>query len=184
MGLKEIWERTLPKKEEYMKKIGGIFVLGYFFMFLLSSPVVAEEINNMVDDFYNGLAEIIENNMDDPEKGVKEVEGYYQNNQETVMKIRQEAEKAMQQIAPVIDKYMSMAEEEAAALAEQQKGRQNTQESRMSPAAKRYSDALKALTLKYPKYAMEIAGKAMRLFPGFDKEQKGISSSQGSSNTE
>jgi leucyl aminopeptidase (aminopeptidase T) len=167
-----------------MKKLGSIFVLGYFFVFLLSSMVLAEDINNIIDDFYNGLAEIIERNMEDPERGVKEVEDYYQNNQEAVNKIRQQAEKAMEQIAPQIDKYMSMAEEEAAALAEQQKARENTAQGQMSRAAQRYTEALKAFTTKYPKYAMEIAGQAMQLFPGFDKKQKDINYSSGNFNTE
>ena len=153
-----------------MHKPAQVFFWGCFFVFILGSALPAQDINQLTDGFYNGLADIIERNIDNPQECVAEVDNYYQTHQDEVKQIRQQAEKAMEQIAPQIDKYMSMTEEEAAALAAQQKGSESTPESRMSQAAKRYSEAVKAFSAKYPKEGMEIAGKAMQLFMGPGKE--------------
>ena len=153
-----------------MDKLAKVFTWWCFFVFILSGIVSAQDLNKITDKFYTGLAEIIERNINNPGECVREVENYYQTHQEEVRQIRQQAEKAMEQIAPQIDKYMSMTEEEAAALAEKQKASGNTPESRMSQAGKRYTEALKAFSAKYPKDGMEIAGKAMQLFMGPSKE--------------
>lgn len=153
----------------------GKFVKIFVFVFLaifISSPLLkAEDANTLADGFYNGLAEIIERNMNNPDNCVVEVENYYQANRATVEKIRQLAEKpmaqAMQEMDKVMEKYESMSEEELEALERQaqQKGSQYKQQ-KMSPGAARYTEAMKNFTMKYPQQAMKVAGKAMRLVPG------------------
>jgi len=148
-----------------MKKILSIFVVVFLMISLPSGVSQAEDVNVIADKFYAGLADIIERNMDDPQTCVKEVEDYYQDNQESIKQIRRAAEKAMEQLAPMMEQYMSMSEEELGALERQQKGW--GQQPQMSPDAVRYTQALEAFTMKYPQYGMEIATKAMQLVPGF-----------------
>jgi len=148
-----------------MKKILSVFVVGFLMIFLPSGVSQAEDLEKISDRFYAGLADIIERNMDDPQTCVKEVEDYYQANQKSVRQIRKAAEKAMAHIAPMLEKYKSMSEEELDALKRQQKAMEPP---RMSPGVARYSQALRAFTMKYPQYGMEITKKAMQLVPGFD----------------
>lgn len=137
-------------------------------LFILSGAAAAQMLDSLTDEFYNGLADIIEQNMNDPQACVTAVDGYFTTNQDKVEQIRKQAAEAMEAIGPEIDKYMSMTEEEAKAMAEKQ-GTQPDRQPKMSAAGQRYNDALKAFSLKYPQYGMKIAGKTMQLVPGFSK---------------
>jgi ribosome-binding ATPase YchF (GTP1/OBG family) len=145
-----------------MSKIFKIFVVGFFAFIIFQTISQAKDLRALSDEFYSGLAGIIERNMNNPEQCVAEVQDYYNANQDKVMQIRQESEKALQQIAPQMDKYKSMTEEEAEAMS---KSSVERAESRMSAAGKRYSDAMKAFMVKYPKEGMKIAGFSMALVP-------------------
>lgn len=145
------------------------FLIAFGFIFLTAGFASAENLEKIADDFYGGMAVIIERNMSSPDKCVSEVEDYYATNQATVSKIREEAKKAMEKAAPMMqatmDKYMSMSEEELEALQSQKEGQLTEMKSKMSPGAKRYSEALEEFTKKHPMHAMKIASLAMQLVP-------------------
>jgi hypothetical protein len=142
------------------------FVLACLCVFILTGAVIAQQISMVADEFYNGLADVIEQNMNYPDACVTAVDNYFTANQDKVGLIRQETSKAMELIAPQIDKYMSMTQEEAAAMKKAQSAQANRPASQMSAAGKRYNDAFKAFMTQYPKQGMKIAGKTMQLVPG------------------
>jgi len=140
---------------------------------LLALPAVvrAQDLTTIADSFYAGLADVIERNMDNPEVCVQDVESYYRANQSAVAQMRQAAQKAMEQVAPEIEKYMNMTEEDLQALAKKHaESGQAANQPHMSVGAQRYTRALKNFSAQYPQYGMKIATKAMQLAPGFTKE--------------
>ena len=149
-----------------MQRLLKRLVLSVLCLVVLSGIAAAQSLDSLTDEFYGGLADAIEQNMNDPDSCVAAVDNYFAANQDKVAQIRQEAEEAMKAIAPEIDKYMSMTEEEAAAM-EQKQGMQANKQPKMSAAGQRYNNALKAFSTKYPQYGMKIAGKTMQLVPGF-----------------
>jgi ribosome-binding ATPase YchF (GTP1/OBG family) len=153
-----------------MKKGYRIIVLGCLLVSVLSIAAWAQDIQALSEEFYSGLANIIEHNMDKPDECVRFVENYYQANRDKVQALRKAAEEAMAKIAPQIDKYMNMTEEEARAMEQQQGLGQDRGRPKLSGAAQRYTTALQEFSAKYPKYGMEIAVKAMQIVPGFEKQ--------------
>lgn len=144
-----------------------------FLFAAISHAEEANEIATLMNKFYNGLADIIERNMDSPDACVAEVESYYENNKEAVDKIRSLMEKALAQA-------MAMAKELEAKSAEYSK-KENMSPSELaelaekeaalipkpSPAreTERYSKALAAFSAKYPKQGLKIATKSLLLLP-------------------
>ena len=151
-----------------MERLFKYFVLLCICSFIFKGAVTAQQINAVADEFYNGLADVIEKNMDAPEDCIREVDNYFAANQDKVELIRREAAKAMEQIAPEIDKYMSMTEEEVAAMAQRQGTQANRQIPKMSAAGQPYNQILKAFCSRYPQQGMKIAGKTMQLVPVFN----------------
>ncbi|MGR3310395.1 MAG: hypothetical protein ACUZ77_06425 [Candidatus Brocadiales bacterium] len=70
-----------------MKKILKIFIFLYLIISILSCVSQAENINEIMDKFYSDLADIIERNMDNPDRCASETDNYYKENQATVEKI-------------------------------------------------------------------------------------------------
>ncbi len=151
-----------------MERFFKYFVLLCICSFIFKGVVTAQQINSVADEFYNGLADVIEKNMDAPEDCIRAVDNYFSANQDKVELIRREAAKAIEQIAPEIDKYMSMTEEEAAAMAQQQGTQANRQTPKMSAAGQRYNEVFKAFCSRHPQQGMKMAGKTMQLVPGFN----------------
>ena len=150
-----------------MERLFKYFVLLCICSFIFKGAVTAQQINSVADEFYNGLADVIEKNMDAPEDCVREVDNYFAANQDKVELIRHEGAMAMEQIAPEIDKYMSMTEEEAAAMAQKQGTQANSPAPKMSAAGQRYNEVFKVFCSRHPQQGMKIAGKTMQLVPGF-----------------
>ena len=150
-----------------MRRPFKIFVLSSFFAFSIICAGAAQEINKISEEFYSGLADIIEDNMNNPDACVAKVEDYYQANQDKIKEIRAAAEKAMEQMAPQMGKYMSMTQEEAEALAKKEGAQGETIKPRMLPEAERYSDALKTFSMKHLEAGTKIAMESMQLIPGF-----------------
>ena len=134
---------------------------------LLGNPVYSQvqDLTKITDNFYAGLADIIEVNMDDPDKCLEEVEDYYQKNEATVKHIRISTEEAMKQLTPSVDEYISMSEGELEAFAQEQRINRQSQ-LRMSPGALRYTEAMETFTMKYPAYGLQVATKAFQLIWG------------------
>ena len=154
-----------------MRKIYKIFILIFLTMSISGSSLMADDLKGLTDKFYAGIADIVERNMNNPDRCLREVYKYYENNQGLINQIRKETEKAFAQMGPVIEehlsKYASMSEEELEALEEKSMQEDNI-EPQMSAAAKRYSQALEAFITKYPLQGSKIGMKAMELLPAFN----------------
>ena len=155
-----------------MKNIKTLGITIFLIVTFLGGVSRAENLQTLTERFYTGLADIIEQNMNSPQDCVSAVNRYYQNNQQTVEKIRRLTKEALEKAAPMMEKmapamqdyqkrYESMSEEELEALERKHQSRQPE----MSPALTRYSKALDAFIQKYPNQGMEIAMKAMELMP-------------------
>ena len=157
-----------------------IFVLVVLLVSMLCAVSSASDLRALQDKFYAGITDIVQRNMEDPQQCLGAVDRYFEDNQALVAQIRMETEKAMAQSAPMmqkmIDKYQSMSEEELQALEKKSAATDQRMQSQMSSTMTRYNEVMSAFMERYPKYAMELAGKMMRLMPGFDKQmpmQKG-----------
>jgi arginine utilization protein RocB len=114
--------------------------------------------------------------MDSPDQCLADVDDYYQQNQATVDKIREQTEKAMAKVMPMMEKYQNkyaqMSEAELEALerqAKQQEARHGG--GRMAPGMARYTKAMEKFTMKYPQQGMVITTKLMQFVPGFYQEE-------------
>lgn len=159
-----------------MKKICNIFVLTFLIIFALSCASGAEDIDTIMDKFYDGLADIIERNMDSPDQCVREINDYYKDNQATIEKIRKMMEKGMAQARAMMkqyerthDKQTYMTDDDIEAMERRARlmgmTRGVAEEPTMSLGEERYAKALEAFAAKYPLRATDIAIKAMELMP-------------------
>lgn len=159
-----------------MKKICNIFVLTFLIIFALSCVSRAEDVDTIMDKFYDGLADIIERNMDSPDQCVREINDYYRDNQATVEKIRKMMEKGMAQARAMMKQYERthdeqtyMTDDDIEAIERRARlmgmTRGIAEEPAMSPGTERYTKALEVFTAKYPLRAMGITMKAMELMP-------------------
>jgi hypothetical protein len=93
-----------------------IFSLAFLMLALFCCVAPAADLSALLEDFYGGLADIIENNMDEPQNCVREVDAYYQDNQALVYQIQEETANVMAQAAPMMqgmmDDYQSAKSEE------------------------------------------------------------------------
>jgi len=129
----------------------------------------AQDVGAMMDEFYDGLADIIERNMSNPDRCVEEVDDYYADNQGVVDEVREMSADAMEASAEMMEKAMSMTEEELEAFSIEMEGKQFEQAS--SPGADRYADAMEAFSTRHPMQGMNIAMKAMQFMPGTATQQ-------------
>jgi len=158
-----------------MKKISFFIVIIASIISLYCVILYAADINKTTDEFYLGLALIIEHHMDNPQACVQAVEAYYQENQSTIQKIRTSAQEALEKSGPMMEKmmnnYMTMSEEELEELEKQQKGSMTKAASQSSPGVDRYTKALQNFTMRNPQQGMRIATKALELVPCFDSKR-------------
>lgn len=151
-----------------MKKAMACFLV---LLCAFSCVSYTEDLNVVMDQFYNGLAAIIERNMENPDNCVREVEKYYENNQDTIAKVRVLTEKQMSQAMAMADKYEAMAElEELKNLENMEEFERTTREMEMMrpgmlPGAGRYASAMESFAVKYPRQGLVIAGKATQFIP-------------------
>ncbi len=160
----------MDKKTSVTEKMAKFFIFAFLTASLsisILAPVRishAEDINSIMDNFYNGLADIIERNMDSPEQCILEVDIYYKDNRATIEKIRKMTERGMSQSMAMMDKYGSMSEEELEMLEVKARRRSEAQYP-VPKGATRYTEAMAAFSAKYPQYALGIATKAMQFLP-------------------
>ncbi len=129
----------------------------------------ADEMAGLMDGFYDGLASVIENNMDDPDKCLSEVDSYYEENKDTVERVQKLMAEAMEQAAAIMEHHGSMPgtdtdqeymdAEELAEMARD--GNMIPAEPPATGEMDRYTKALEAFMDKYPGHALRIAAKAM-----------------------
>ena len=154
-----------------MKKMFSAFMLALLVLSLLGSIGLAEDLSKLTDRFHGGLADIIERNMDEPQRCVREVDEYYQDNQAIITEIRRKTEKAMAHVGPMMEKmiseYSSMSEEELEAMEKKYEGMQTGMPHRPESAEMaRYSQVMEAFAMKHPQKAMQfMPTSAMDKFP-------------------
>jgi len=157
-----------------MRRILVLLCVFLGFYAAAASSAFGQNLHDLSEKFYSGLAGIIERNMDNPANCVREVDAYYRNNQALIKQIRSETAKAMQRIAPMVQEYMqaidgsmSGSDFDEAKLREldSQMGAYRTRQPSGSPAIDRYSKAIEAFSKKHPQYGMKIAMRAMELMP-------------------
>ncbi len=148
-----------------MKKVLNVFMSVFLIVSIQTLISQAEDMSAVMDKFHNGLAVIIERNMNNPDRCVIEVDNYYNANRATVEKVRKASEKHMGQAMAMADKYKYMSEEKLEAL-ERSAMQKGMAEPEMSPGTTRYTKALESFMMKYPQRAMKISMKAMQFMPG------------------
>ena len=152
-----------------MKKVLNVFISLFLIVSIQTLISQAEDMNVIMDKFHNGLAVIIERNMNNPDRCVVEVDNYYNANRATVEKVRKTSEKYMGQAMAMADKYKYMSDEELEAL-ERSATQRGMAKSEMSPGTTRYTKALESFMMKYPQHAIKITMKAMQFMPGTSPE--------------
>ena len=159
-----------------MAKTLKVFTFAFLLISLLTcAPQAQEDVNMLIDEFYDGLADVIEYNMDDPDQCVIEVDEYYVENQATVERIRRMMEEAMVKVKDMMDgftpEYGSMTEEEMEALEQQGRQRGMPGDQVREEEETRYAKVLSEFTLKHPQHGLKVVMKGMELMPRFKAEQ-------------
>ncbi|MBL7157851.1 MAG: hypothetical protein ISS92_06835 [Candidatus Omnitrophica bacterium] len=150
-----------------MKAIFNFLALTCLAVFALSNACGAEDMTVITDKFYGGIADIIERDMDNPDRCLREVENYYHTNQRTVEKIRNMSEKYMKKAIDMAKKYDSMSEEELKAY-ERELPQDVLAKPITSEGRERYAKAMQDFAMKHPQYAFRIAAKSVELMPRVD----------------
>ena len=132
-----------------------MLILGLAFPLYLK----AQDLETLAADFYNGLADIIENNMDNPNACVAAIEEFYAANQELIVQMREAAQKSIGY------GENQMSQEQIQTMMLQQSITQQMPDTPVTRAAMRYSNALTLFSQRYPQQAATIAAQAMVLMP-------------------
>lgn len=129
-----------------------------------------EELERLLTSFYNDIARIINDNMDDPDECLKRVDDYYKDNEDKVEKIRALSEEYMTKLASMLGEYEDIGgdweiidyEIEYEIL--EKTGLARTQPF-MNYETTDYSIALKKFSSIYPHHGSVIAKKALEFTP-------------------
>lgn len=130
------------------KNILGL-LLGIAMVCLYSNPVYAQD-ENVMSDFYGGLASIIEQNMNSPDRCVTEAESFFRS---SIPRLKAVITKARQMAQNAPATQMSQAELEQ----KMQDINTNPMVNKMMDNVNRFSQALQAFSMKYPDQAEKIA---------------------------
>jgi len=138
--------------------------------FAVSSAAYADDADKLIDDFYMGLALVIEQNTNSPDRCVQAVNSYYDRKRQTVLRIQRLTEEsinnAMSRMKGQGDiSDMDFNNEQAMKDLEEHAAPQMQSAQRMAPGVMRYTNAVKEFAAKYPMQAMKISMKAMELLP-------------------
>ena len=141
-----------------------LLILCLILCLIVVDGALGEGYDQIVDQFYDGLAEIIEQNMNAPDACVEKVFDYYKQNEKTIKEIQEISQRYMMQARAMMDTYEWTEAEgpqiEALELEELKKGMTSPQD---SPGAKRYVKAMEEFGSKHPSYAVKIAVKSSEL---------------------
>ena len=158
-----------------MLKIFGSLLMSLLIFQFTPSWATAEDINTFTEEFYMGLSDIIENNINNPDVCVARVNDYYSARKELIEKIqdlsKEPMAEAMSMGIKMIKNYESMSEEELKAHKQQALAKQSEFEGMNSmalPQATRYGRILEEFTRMYPQQGMQVGLKTMELLPEMD----------------
>ncbi|MDD5085383.1 MAG: hypothetical protein PHE61_04985 [Candidatus Omnitrophica bacterium] len=155
-----------------MKRPFRVFALLYLFIFVAGIAYAAEDykkfepLTKLTDEFYAGLADIIERNVDNPKVCLSEVESYYQVNKDKVAQIRSGMKDFFKEMYVLAEKTKSMSLEERKAFTKSEEAKlKEISEPLATSGGERYVKAMGEFSTKYPEYGLEVAAKAVQLFP-------------------
>ena len=152
-----------------MKRI--IFLTLSFFvsLFLCIHLFAAENLATLTDKFYGGISDIMEKNMNNPDKCVREIDKYYGDNNTTILKIRKLTEENIKK-AVEFAKNFKDAPIENYEKAKSKAG--DFYNENMGPTAgiTRYSNAMQEFAMKHPQQAIKIATMGAKLVPNANFE--------------
>ncbi len=142
-------------------------VLISFAFFASTAP--AENLAALTDKFYGGISDIMEKNMNNPDKCVREIDKYYDDNNATILKIRKLTEENIKK-AVEFAKNFKDAPIENYEKAKSKAG--DFYNENMGPTAgiTRYSNAMQEFAMKHPQQAIKIATMGARLVPNANFE--------------
>ncbi len=130
-----------------MRKYLGFLFSICFILFLLSVDVYAED---PMYDFYSGLADIIERNMDSPDKCVAEAESFIRENIKPLLEATERGRRMAQS-----GMYEDLSEEEVRGKLEEM-GDHMSQSGSMK-AINRFMNALDNFSTEYPQHGENIS---------------------------
>jgi DNA repair ATPase RecN len=131
-----------------MKRISGQLFSGILIACLVFTCVYAAD-ENIMYDFYNGLANIIEQNMNNPDNCVTQAENHIRAN---IAKLKEVVQKAKQMARTMPQAQMSQAELEQ----KMQALSTDPMANKMMDTMQRFSQALYNFSEKYPDHAEKI----------------------------
>ena len=141
-----------------MKKYFSLLFSICFILFLSSVGGYAED---PMYDFYSGLADVIEKNMDNPDRCVSEAESFIRKNIKPLVKATETGKRMAQS-----GMYNNMSEEEARKKLEEM-GSHMSQSGSME-AINRFTNALGKFSMKYPKHGEKISDILSEYQPQFE----------------
>ena len=153
----------MNKGRSCISKFLKVAIIALFVLCAFKFPAFAEDLTTMSDKFYNGLADTIQRNMNNPERCVKEVDKYYDSNRSYIIKIREITEKHMKEAMAMMDKYENMTAAEMEAMSK--KMEKNMVNPHVSKGAEKYGETMEKFATKHPQYGFKIAMKAKELMP-------------------
>ena len=137
-----------------------------------SAPIAAgADYSNRMNEFYNGLANIIEENTDKPRECLLRVDEYYVSHGELIQRVRGSVKESMRKTTELLkeqESFGSMSEEDIADF--HNKINEISDEARelnisVSEGTKRYTLALSEFAKKHPNTAIKITMKTMVFLP-------------------
>lgn len=128
-----------------------VFFAGLMILCLLSCNVLAEDAKTFMEGFYAELADIIERNMNDPDKCVTEVKRFYEDNQSKLSQFMEEAKIiAASEGTSIEEQARSMTKEEVEEMMQQ------TGTNRLFQIMSRFNQVMALFSRNYPQQALEI----------------------------
>jgi hypothetical protein len=129
-----------------MRKFTSIVLLGFLSMVFFSFVSNAFEVENAIDSYYNGLAEILEDNISKPNDCVMKIGFYLLDQMETVIKVK-EIRSNMYKITYKKTKNKGLKSNESV---------QPRPFERETPGQARFKEAMADFEKAYPGYVPEI----------------------------
>jgi len=121
-------------------------------------------------DFYDGLAEVIYENIEDPKRCVAEADAYYKDKSELIGKVRQLSKEYTDELAGWLSLYESVGGswtdiDYAIEKELLDKRGFSVKQPYMTYESSEYAIALEKFTFLYPEYGLAIARMAMEFLP-------------------
>lgn len=132
-------------------------LLACLIVLVFPAGVFAEDMEAQVARFYNGLSDIMERNMNNPDSCVSETKRFVDANQAFLIKMQELAKKGMQQAQDMQHPSMDQAD--------MQKAMEEMSKSEAAQATTRWAQAMMQFSMQNPEHAGQIAEIMSRFMP-------------------